>query len=100
MNQAVKPQMRKPKETGVPDNQKYMHPTLLKNYGNWRYHDRPRPGVLHHVAHSGDRQRTVVVGGCSIAQLSVAVIAPRPHRPVHAQRHAVIASRRNRDGLR
>ena len=41
-------------ECGVPDNQQYLHPLLKKNYGDWRYHDRPRPGVLHHVAHSGD----------------------------------------------
>ena len=41
-----------PKETGVPDNKKYLHPLLAKNYGNWKYHDRPRPGVLHHVSHS------------------------------------------------
>jgi sulfite reductase beta subunit len=63
MNQAVKPaQMRKPKETGVPDNKKYLHPALAKNYGDWRYHDRPRPGVLHHVAHSGDEVWTVRAG--------------------------------------
>ena len=41
MNQAVQAaapaQKRKPKETGVPDNKKYLHPLLAKNYGNWRY---------------------------------------------------------------
>ena len=45
--------MREPIESGVPDNKPFLHPTLLKNYGNWKYHDRPRPGVLHHVSHSG-----------------------------------------------
>jgi sulfite reductase beta subunit len=45
-----------------PDNKPYLHPTLLKNYGNWKYHDRPRPGVLHHVAHSGDEVWTVRAG--------------------------------------
>ena len=55
-------QMRKPKETGVPDAKQYMHPTLLKNHGNWKYHDRPRPGVLHHVSHSGDEVWTVRAG--------------------------------------
>ncbi len=35
---------------------------MLKNYGNWHYHDRPRPGVLHHVAHSGDEIWTVRAG--------------------------------------
>ena len=55
-------QMRKPKETGVPDGRQYMHPTLLANHGNWKYHDRPRPGVLHHVSHSGDEVWTVRAG--------------------------------------
>src|SRR5574340_837435 len=50
---------RTPIESGAPDNKPFMHPTLLKNYGNWRYHDRPRPGVLHHVSHSGDEVWTV-----------------------------------------
>ncbi len=37
-------QIRKAKETGVPDAKQYMHPTLRANHGNWKYHDRPRPG--------------------------------------------------------
>ena len=53
---------RTPIESGAPDNKPYMHPTLLKNYGNWKYHDRPRPGVLHHVSHSGDEVWTVRAG--------------------------------------
>ncbi len=28
---------------------------MQKNFGQWKYHDRPRPGVLHHVAKSGDQ---------------------------------------------
>ena len=55
-------QMRTPIESGCPDNKPYLHPTLLANYGNWRYHDRPRPGVLHHVAHSGDEVWSVRAG--------------------------------------
>ena len=39
-----------------------MHPALKKNYGNWAWHDRPRPGVLHHVAKSGDEVWTVRAG--------------------------------------
>ena len=41
---------RRPDETGVPDPFPFMHPVLKKNYGQWAWHDRPRPGVLHHVA--------------------------------------------------
>jgi dissimilatory sulfite reductase beta subunit len=60
MNQPVK--MRRPKETGVPDHVPYLHPLMAKNYGSWKYHDRPRPGVLHHVAHGGDEIWTVRAG--------------------------------------
>ena len=55
-------QMRAAIESGVPDNQQFLHPLMLKNYGNWKYHDRPRPGVLHHVAHGGDEIWTVRAG--------------------------------------
>ena len=54
--------MRTPIESGVPDNKQYLHPLMLKNYGNWKWHDRPRPGVLHHVAHNGDEIWTVRAG--------------------------------------
>ena len=55
-------QMRTPIESGVPDNKQFLHPTLLKNYGDWKYHDRPRPGVLHHVSNSGDEVWSVRAG--------------------------------------
>ncbi|MHB1516129.1 MAG: dissimilatory-type sulfite reductase subunit beta, partial [Acidiferrobacteraceae bacterium] len=59
---AAKVTHRTPIESGCPDGFQYMHPLMVKNYGNWKYHDRPRPGVLHHVAHSGDEIWTVRVG--------------------------------------
>jgi sulfite reductase beta subunit len=55
-------EMREPIESGVPDHVQYLHPMMKKNYGNWKYHDRPRPGVLHHVAHNGDQIWTVRAG--------------------------------------
>jgi sulfite reductase beta subunit len=58
--QAKKPKL--PDEHGVPDPFPLMHPLLKKNYGKWAYHDRPRPGVLHHVAKSGDEVWTVRAG--------------------------------------
>ena len=60
MTQAAQP--RRPDEHGVPDPFPYMHPLLKKNYGQWAWHDRPRPGVLHHVAHGGDEVWTVRAG--------------------------------------
>ena len=59
---AEAPKMRPPIESGCPDAFQYMHPLMIRNYGNWAYHDRPRPGVLHHVAKSGDEIWTVRVG--------------------------------------
>jgi sulfite reductase beta subunit len=51
-----------PIESGVPDHFQYMHPVLKKNYGLWKRHDRPRPGVLHHVSQTGDEVWTVKAG--------------------------------------
>jgi dissimilatory sulfite reductase beta subunit len=54
--------MRPPIESGCPDGFQYMHPVMVKNYGNWKYHEHPRPGVLLHVAHSGEKIWTVKAG--------------------------------------
>ena len=58
----AKIQHRMPIESGAPDGFQYMHPSMRKNYGQWKYHEHPRPGVLLHVAHSGDEIWTVRVG--------------------------------------
>ncbi len=55
-------QPRMPIESGVPDAFQYMHPALRRNYGQWAWHERPRPGVLHHVAETGDEVWTVRAG--------------------------------------
>jgi len=65
-------QLRMPVESGVPDPMPLMHPTLKANFGNWKYHHRPRPGVLHHVSHSGDNVWTVRAG--TQRQMDVATI--------------------------
>jgi len=53
---------RPPIESGCPDGFQYMHPVMRKNYGSWDYHEHPRPGVLLHVADSGDQIWTVRAG--------------------------------------
>ncbi len=53
---------RMPEETGVPDATPFIHPIMRENYGAWKFHDRPRPGVLHHVAKSGDEIWSVRCG--------------------------------------
>ncbi len=49
-------------ESGVPDSFSFMHPLMRKNYGQWDWHERPRPGVLHHVSLYGDEIWTVRAG--------------------------------------
>ncbi len=58
----MKDKPRMPIESGVPDPFALMHPVMRKNFGTWKWHDRPRPGVLHHVAESGDEVWTVRAG--------------------------------------
>ena len=55
-------EMRPPIESGIPDAKPYMHPTMVKNYGKWVYHNHPKPGVLYHRAESGDEVWTVKAG--------------------------------------
>ena len=31
--------MRSPIESGCPDGFQYMHPTMRKNFGQWKYHE-------------------------------------------------------------
>jgi len=49
-------------ENGPADYKKMLHPLVKKNYGKWKYHDNPRPGVLMNVAESGDVMWTVRAG--------------------------------------
>ena len=49
-------------ESGPYDYQDALHPVVKKNYGKWQYHEMPRPGVLKHVAESGDLLFTVRAG--------------------------------------
>lgn len=47
---------------GPPYYKDMLPPVVLKNYGQWKYHERVKPGVLKHVAESGDELYTVRVG--------------------------------------
>ena len=46
-------------DIGPPNFEKFLHPVIKKNYGLWKYHDNLAPGVLCHVAESGDKIFTV-----------------------------------------
>ena len=44
----------------------YFPPIIQKNYGKWKYHEILEPGVLVHVAESGDKLFTVRAGGARL----------------------------------
>ncbi len=47
---------------GPPNFKEMLPPVIEKNYGQWKYHERVKPGVLLHVAESGDELYSVRVG--------------------------------------
>ncbi len=49
-------------DIGPPDYRQFLPPIIKANYGKWKYHEIPEPGVMVHVAESGDRLYTVRAG--------------------------------------
>ncbi len=49
-------------DIGPPDFHQFLAPIIKKNYGKWAYHEIPEPGVMVHVAESGDKLYTVRAG--------------------------------------
>jgi sulfite reductase beta subunit len=49
-------------DIGPPDYRKFMPPVIKNNYGKWKYHEILKPGVMVHVAESGDKLFTVRAG--------------------------------------
>ncbi|KLU61520.1 sulfite reductase, dissimilatory-type subunit beta [Peptococcaceae bacterium CEB3] len=47
---------------GPPDYKKLLPPIITENYGQWKYHEIPRAGVLKHVSEKGDTLYSVRVG--------------------------------------
>ena len=50
---------------------KFLPPIIAKNKGNWDYHEILEPGLLMHVALSGDKVFTVRCGGAQIGRAHV-----------------------------
>jgi len=40
-------------DIGPPNYKQFLPPIIKENYGKWKYHEIPKPGVLLHVSHSG-----------------------------------------------
>ncbi|HIQ22204.1 MAG TPA: dissimilatory-type sulfite reductase subunit beta [Planctomycetes bacterium] len=49
-------------DIGPPNYEQFLAPVIKKNYGQWKYHEVLRPGVMVHVAESGDKLYTVRAG--------------------------------------
>jgi sulfite reductase beta subunit len=46
-------------DIGPPNFEKFLPPVIKKNYGKWAYHEILKPGIMVHVAESGDKLFTV-----------------------------------------
>ena len=57
-------------DLGPRNYQEFLPPVIKKNFGKWLYHEIPEPGVLIHVAESGDKVFTVRVGGARLMSIS------------------------------
>lgn len=56
-------------DQGPPDYKKMIPPIIKDNYGKWKYHEIPKPGVLKHVSETGDELFSVRVGSPRLVSL-------------------------------
>ena len=49
-------------DIGPPDFKEMLPPVIKRNYGKWKYHENPRPGVLVHTAESGEKLYSIRMG--------------------------------------
>ena len=56
-------------DIGPPDYKKFLSPVMKKNYGKWKYHEILKPGVMVHVAESGDKLYTVRTGSSRLMSI-------------------------------
>lgn len=57
-------------DIGPKNYEEFLPPVIKKNFGKWDYHEILEPGVLVHVAESGDKVFTVRVGGARVMSIS------------------------------
>jgi sulfite reductase beta subunit len=59
---ATQPPVKRITDIGPPHYEKFLHPLIKRNYGAWKHHESLAPGVLCHVAESGEKLYTVRAG--------------------------------------
>ncbi|MFP4444639.1 MAG: dissimilatory-type sulfite reductase subunit beta [Desulfosudaceae bacterium] len=57
-------------DIGPRNYEEFYPPVIAKNKGKWAYHEILKPGLLVHVAESGDEVYTVRVGGCRLMSVT------------------------------
>ena len=65
--------------------EEFYPPVIKKNKGEWDYHEIVKPGVLKHVALSGDVVYTVRCGGARLMGITTVSAALRRHSRMHSQ---------------
>jgi sulfite reductase beta subunit len=65
-----KPMENRITDIGPRHYEEFLPPVIKKNYGKWLYHEILEPGVLVHVAESGDEVYTVRVGAARLMSVS------------------------------
>jgi sulfite reductase beta subunit len=65
-----KPMENRITDIGPRHYEEFFPPVIKNNYGKWLYHEILEPGVLVHVAESGDECYTVRVGGARLMSVS------------------------------
>jgi sulfite reductase beta subunit len=65
-----KPMENRITDIGPRNFEEFYPPVIKKNKGKWLYHEILEPGVLVHVAESGDEIYTIRVGGCRLMSVS------------------------------
>jgi sulfite reductase beta subunit len=65
-----KPMENRITDIGPKHYEEFFPPVIKKNFGKWLYHEILEPGVLVHVAESGDEVYTVRVGGARLMSVS------------------------------
>ncbi len=56
-------------DIGPPHYEKFLPPIIKENYGKWKRHENPKPGVLVHISESGDKLYSVRAATARIASV-------------------------------
>ena len=57
-------------DIGPPHYEQFLHPVIKKNYGQWKDHEILKPGVMVHIAASGDKLYSVRIATARIASVN------------------------------